>query len=77
MEKLLNKMVKLQSAFKKLHNDGGIIGITDSYIQLDSEAFREFFPKHDTSDFVTIPNLRELSTTYKGVKFLAVVDKED
>lgn len=79
-EDKLMRMIAIQKEFKELYGswNTGLVGITDSRIQLDVKSFQRYF--FNNNDYrVTIQPLNvdigdwiEYSTTKEGVKFIAV-----
>lgn len=73
--KELLQMVELQKTFADLYSRTGLIGVADSYIQMNCEMFKNIFDGMDWKVEEHSKCYDKLSIEFMGVKFITLADK--
>ena len=76
-----DRLVKLAEEFQEIYEDRsiGFAGISwgGSEIQLDGDSMEDLFPNIEFEREAFNEELDKISATYRGKRFIALVDKEE
>jgi hypothetical protein len=69
----LKEYVELQKKFAEMYHSGGLVGISDTYVQLTEKEFAELLTGHPvTTEWCGMA--LQLSAIYEGTKFITLVN---